>query len=103
AAALSLPNADPFPSTYRPFSSRTTVVRNATIMTAAGPTLRGASVLMQGGRITAVGTNIEVPADAVVIDGTGKYVTPGIIDTHSHLGVYPAPGVDALSDGTEAT
>lgn len=102
-AALSLPNADPFPSTYRPFPSRATVIRNATIMTAAGPTIRGASILLQGGKIAAVGANIAVPSDAVVIDGSGKYVTPGIIDTHTHLGVYPAPGVDALSDGNEAT
>ena len=42
-------------------------------------------------------------ADAVIIDGTRKYVTPGIIDVHSHLGVYAAPAVHALSDGNEAT
>lgn len=101
--ALSVPNADPFPSTYRPFESRATVIRNATVMTAAGPTMRGASILLRGGKIEAVGMDIAVPADATVIDGTGKFVTPGIIDTHSHLGVYPAPGVDALSDGNEAT
>ncbi len=103
AGALSLPNADPFPSSYRPFDSRVTVIRNATVMTAAGPTMREASILLRGGKIEAVGTNLTVPADATVIDGTGKFVTPGIIDTHSHLGVYPAPGVDALSDGNEMT
>ena len=45
---------------------------------------------------------MNAPADAVVIDGTGKFVTPGIIDIHSHLGVYSAPGVEASSDGNEA-
>src|SRR5690606_2687083 len=80
-----------------------TLIRNATILTAAGPILRNASLLMSGGRIVEVGTNIEAPADAVVIDATGKWVTPGIIDTHSHLGVYPSPEVDALADGNEMT
>jgi imidazolonepropionase-like amidohydrolase len=103
AGALSTPNADPFPSTYRPFPSRPTVIRNATIMTAAGPTLRNAAILMRDGKIVAVGATVDAPADAAVIDGAGKYVTPGIIDTHSHLGVYAAPGVDANSDGNEAT
>lgn len=100
---LSTPLADPFPSTYRPFPSRTTVIRNATIMTAAGPTLRGASIVLRDGKIAAIGTAVDVPADAVVIDGTGKYVTPGIIDVHSHLGVYAAPGGGGLNDGNEAT
>src|SRR5436190_1657813 len=86
--ALSLPNADPFPSTYTPYPSRPTVIRNVTIMTAAGPTIRNGAILMQGGKIVAVGATVNAPADAVVIDGTGKYVTPGIIDVHSHLGVY---------------
>ena len=39
----------------------------------------------------------------MVVDGAGKFLTPGVIDVHSHLGVYPAPGVSALSDGNEAT
>src|ERR1051325_10941281 len=99
----SLPNADPFPSTYKPFARRTTLIRNATIMTANGPTLTNASVLLRDGKIAAVGSSIDAPADALVIDGTGKYVTPGIIDVHSHIGDYPAPGVDANSDGNEAT
>jgi imidazolonepropionase-like amidohydrolase len=103
AGALSLPNADPFPSTYVPFASRPTVIRNVTIMTAAGPTIRNGAILLQGGKVAAVGATVNAPADAVVIDGTGKYVTPGIIDVHSHLGVYSAPGVASLSDGNEAT
>ena len=94
---------DPFPSTYAPGAVQTTVIRNATVLTAAGPMLENASVLLETGRIAAVGSNVEVPAGALEMDRTGKWVTPGVIDTHSHLGVYPAPAVDAVSDGNEAT
>jgi imidazolonepropionase-like amidohydrolase len=99
----SVPNANPFPSTYAPFPSRTTVIRNVNIMTAAGPMIRNGAILLQNGKIAAVGQTVDAPSDAVVIDGAGKYVTPGIVDVHSHLGVYAAPGVQALSDGNEAT
>jgi imidazolonepropionase-like amidohydrolase len=92
AVTLSAPNADPFPSTYRPAPSRPTVIRNVTILTAAGPAIRNGAVLLQDGRIAAVGATVQAPADAVVIDGAGKYVTPGIIDTHSHIGAGGAPG-----------
>jgi imidazolonepropionase-like amidohydrolase len=101
--ASSVPNADPFPSTYKAPAARTTVIRNATILTAAGPTIRNGAILLRDGKIVAVGATVDAPGDATVIDAGGKFVTPGIIDTHSHLGVYPAPGVDALSDGNEAT
>src|SRR3954467_4146239 len=100
---VSTPNADPFPSTYAPFPSRTTVIRNVSLLTAAGPTIRNGAILLQNGKIAAIGASVNAPADALVIDGAGKYVTPGIIDDHSHLGVYAAPGGDALSDGNEAT
>lgn len=100
---LSEPNADPFPSTYKPAPARTTLIRNATIMTATGTTIPGGSILLQNGKIVALGATVNAPADADLVDGTGKFVTPGIIDTHTHLGVYPAPGVDALSDGNEMT
>jgi imidazolonepropionase-like amidohydrolase len=103
SGAISAPLADPFPSTYHPFASRPTVIRNATILTAAGPTIRNGSILLRDGKVVAVGQSVETPAGAEIIDGSGKYVTPGIIDVHSHLGVYAAPGVDALSDGNEAT
>ena len=101
--AVSVPNADPFPSTYKPFPSKTTLIKGATILTAAGPRLVGGSVLLKDGKIVAVGMDVAAPADAVVINGSGKFITPGIIDTHSHLGVYPAPGTEANSDGNEAT
>ena len=99
----SLPNADPFPSTYARFPSAPYVIRNVNIMTAAGPTIRNGAVAIADGKIIAVGQTVEAPAGAVVIDGAGKFLTPGIVDVHSHLGVYAAPGVSALSDGNEAT
>jgi imidazolonepropionase-like amidohydrolase len=105
SGALSLPNADPFPSTYRAYPSRPTVIRNVTILTAAGPRIQNGAILLRDGRIAAVGQTVQAPADAVVIDGAGKYVTPGIIDTHSHIGALSAPG-DAgaqTNDVNEAT
>jgi imidazolonepropionase-like amidohydrolase len=100
---LSLPNADPFPSTYSPASARPVLIRNATLLTAAGPVINGGSILLQDGRIAAIGTNVNAPANAEVIDAAGRYVTPGLIDTHSHAGDYPAPNVPSQSDGNEAT
>jgi imidazolonepropionase-like amidohydrolase len=101
AGALSLPNADPFPSTYKPFASKVTVIKNVTILTAAGPRITNGAILLRNGKIESVGATVSAPADALVIDGTGKFVTPGIVDVHSHVGVYPAPGVPANSDGNE--
>ena len=96
-------SAAPFPSTYEPFPSTPTVIRGGTVMTAAGEIIPGGEVLLRDGRIAAVGTSVEAPADATVIDASGRFVTPGIIDTHSHLGAYPSPAVTAHSDGNEST
>jgi len=92
-----------YPSTYQRHPNPPVLIRNATIMTATGQEIAGGSILLKDGRIVAVGTTVQAPADAVVVDGTGKWVTPGVIDTHSHIGVYAAPGTQAESDGNEAT
>src|SRR5258705_13033093 len=92
-----------YPSTYQRHLNPPVLIRNATIMTAAGQEIQGGSVLFKDGRIVAVGTNVQAPSDAVVVDATGKWVTPGVIDTYSHMGVYAATGTFAESDGNEAT
>src|SRR5262245_55250319 len=94
---------NPYASTYQAPAARATVIRNATILTAAGAAIEGGSILLQNGKITAVGPTVNAPSDAVVIDATGKWITPGVIDDHSHLGVYAAPGIESLQDGNEAT
>jgi imidazolonepropionase-like amidohydrolase len=92
-----------YQSTYKPLPSRTTLIRNATILTAAGPTIERGSILLLDGKIAAVGQNVTAPPGALVIDASGKWITPGVIDTHSHLGVYAAPGIESLEDGNEMT
>jgi imidazolonepropionase-like amidohydrolase len=101
SAADTMPN--PFPSTYRPFPSRPTLIRGATVMTAAGEIIPDGELLMVDGKVAAVGGTVTAPTGAVVIDAAGKFVTPGVIDVHSHLGVYPSPEVDALANGNELT
>ncbi len=96
-------NHDPYPSTYKPYPGVPTLVRNVTVFDGEGGQVEGGSVLFADGKVVAVGQNLSAPAGASVIDGTGKWVTPGIIDIHSHLGDYPSPAVRAHSDGNEAT
>ena len=93
-----------FPSTYRPYPGIATAIRGATIFDGRGGQIDNGVVFMSGGKIVAVGgPDTPIPADIAVLDGTGKFVTPGIIDIHSHLGDYPTPAVQAHSDGNEAT
>lgn len=94
---------EPFASTYQPRPSVPTLIRGATVFDGNGAEFANADVLMQDGRISAVGPNLTAPQGATVIDAVGRFVTPGIIDAHSHLGVYPSPGIAATSDGNELT
>ena len=93
---------DPFPSTYAAPSSRTTAIVNAGILTGTGAYIERGTVLMAAGKIVAVGADVAVPADAMVIDANGKSISPGVIDSHSHLGVFPSPGVTGHADGNES-
>ncbi len=97
------PASDPYPSTYQRIGSAPVLIRNATVLTGSGERLDNSDVLMRDGKIVGVGKNLEASGDATIVDGTGKWVTPGIIDDHSHLGVYPSPGVSAHEDGNELT
>ncbi|MCH8863697.1 MAG: amidohydrolase, partial [Proteobacteria bacterium] len=92
-------NKNPYPGTYKPLPSRPTLITNVTILDGRGGRIDAGSVLMSGGEIVAIGADLTAPEGATVIDGTGKWVTPGIIDVHSHLGDYPTPAVSAHSDG----
>ncbi|MCU0621377.1 MAG: hypothetical protein MUC69_07740, partial [Gemmatimonadales bacterium] len=92
-----------YPSTYRRRPHPPVAIRDVAILPASGPEIARGTIVFSEGTIVALGTDVAVPADAVVVDGRGKFVTPGLIDSHSHLGVYPAPGIDAVSDGNEAT
>jgi imidazolonepropionase-like amidohydrolase len=69
-------------------------IRNATIVTVTRGTITNGTVLIRDGKIAAVGTNVQIPAGADVYDGTGKFVSPGIIDAHSHI------ANDAINEGT---
>jgi imidazolonepropionase-like amidohydrolase len=94
---------DPYPSTYRALASPPVLISGATVLTGSGERLDNADVLLEDGKISAIGSGLSAPAGAIRVDGSGKWVTPGLIDVHSHLGVYPSPGMKAHSDGNEAT
>jgi imidazolonepropionase-like amidohydrolase len=85
----------------------TTVFRNATIHTGTGekPIADGVLVV-KAGKIVAVGTKADVgatPADAQAIDLKGAVIIPGMVDTHSHIGVWSRPGVTANADLSETS
>ena len=61
------------------------VIKNALVMTATHGNILEGSVYIKDGKIAAVGKDVGAPANATVIDAEGKYLTPGIIDSHSHI------------------
>jgi imidazolonepropionase-like amidohydrolase len=92
-----------YPSTYKVPATSPTLIRGATVLTGTGEKIDGGDVLLVDGKIASVGARIAAPANTTIVDGSGKWVTPGLIDVHSHIGVYPSPEVDAHSDGNEST
>ena len=95
--------SNPFPSTYQVIKSAPIFISNVTLLDGLGNKMEEAEILLEDGKIADYGKSVSVPRGAIEIDGTGKWVTPGIIDNHSHLGVYPSPGTQSHSDGNEMT
>jgi imidazolonepropionase-like amidohydrolase len=96
-------NPDPYPSTYKPLPSKPTLITHATILTGDGQQLEDADILLEDNVIKAMGKDLTAPAGVTVVDAKGKWVSPGIIDVHSHLGVYPTPSYASTQDGNEMT
>ncbi len=95
-------NKNPFPSTYKTLPQQNTLFTNATVLTGTGERIENGDVLIIDGKIKQVGTGLTA-TNVEIIDAQGKWITPGIIDVHSHLGVYPSPSVESHSDGNEMT
>ncbi len=104
-AGIVRPPLDPFPSTYERYASDAVLITGATVLTGTGERIDGGAVLLQDGKIAMVGAAaaMTVPEGTATIDAQGKWVTPGVIDIHSHLGDYPSPSTDSTSDGNEVT
>jgi imidazolonepropionase-like amidohydrolase len=82
--------------TTAPQNPPETLIRNATVLTITHGTLQNTDVLIRKGKIAAVGKNLKASTDARIIDGSGKFVMPGIIDCHSHS------MLDAINEGSLA-
>jgi len=65
--------------------SHDVVIKNAIVMTATHGTIKNGSVYVKGGKIAEVGETVNAPSGVAVIDAQGKYLTPGIVDSHSHI------------------
>jgi imidazolonepropionase-like amidohydrolase len=96
-------NYEPFQSTYEPLPPTNTIFRNANIYDGEGNELINTDLIIKDGKVVAIGIDLPGSDDLKEIDASGKWITPGIIDIHSHMGVYPAPSVKTSSDGNEAT
>ncbi|MET1110141.1 MAG: amidohydrolase [Allosphingosinicella sp.] len=95
---------NPFPSTYKRYPGAVTAITGATLFDGEGGRIDNGTLVLADGLIQAVGgPDTAIPAGATRIDAAGKWVTPGIIDIHSHLGDYPSPSVEAHQDGNEVT
>ena len=103
AAAGSAVFAD-YPSTYDPPPHVAFVITNATVDVGEGQGEFKGWVSVAAGKIDAIGAMDQPrPSAALEINAAGRWLTPGVIDVHSHLGDYPSPGYRAHSDGNEAT
>jgi imidazolonepropionase-like amidohydrolase len=78
-------------------------ITNGQVVTITQGTLEKGTVLVEGGRIVAIGEEVVIPEDAEIYDATGKVVMPGLIDAHCHVGLFPDGIGWEYSDGNEMT
>ncbi len=83
--------ADPLPSTYRPLPREDVLIVDATVLDGVGAKLEDADILLRDGKIAGIGTNLERPDGVKIVAAAGRWVTPGLIDIHSHNGTYTLP------------
>lgn len=96
--------AEPFGSTYREPDSPPVVITNVTVLSAAGEKIENGYVVVEGGDIAEVGSGPwNGDSSNLLVSPDGSWLTPGIIDVHSHLGNYPSPSYESHSDGNEST
>ncbi len=82
---LGLAGYTAFGQTSAPATHHDVVIKNAVVMTVTHGNIKNGSIYIKDGKIAAVGENVDAPSSATVIDAGGKYVTPGIVDSHSHI------------------
>ena len=85
----------------RPLPAQTYVIKNARIVTVSGPVIPTGHILIQDGKIAAVGTNISIPSNAKVVDAKGLTAYPGMIDPHTSIGLEEIKSIAATEDVTE--
>jgi len=76
------------------------LIRNATVLTVTKGTIPNGSVLVEDGKIAAVGENLSAPAGATIVDASGKYLMPGMIDCHSHTAIEGGVNEGTVSDSS---
>jgi imidazolonepropionase-like amidohydrolase len=80
--------------------AQTVLIRNATVLTVTKGTITNGSVLVENGKIAAVGKNLSAPPGATVVDATGQFLTPGLIDCHSHTAIEGGVNEGSVSDSS---
>lgn len=81
--------------------ARAVVIRNATLVPVTGPRIERGTIVLRNGRIEALGASVTAPNDATVIDGTGLFVYPGLIDAGTNLGLTEIGSVPGGEDTRE--
>ncbi|WP_129735655.1 amidohydrolase [Alteromonas sp. 76-1] len=93
----------PYPANYQPLPSTSVAIVGATIMPADGEEFINGTLIIRDGKIAEMGQDVPIPSGMDVINAQGKWVTPGIIDMHSHIGAFSSPSIPSMRNGNEKT